>query len=46
MIRDQIKKNTLAFVSLLIAMTSLLYATWRNENTEYNRNSVRHASRS
>ncbi|MFO1463598.1 MAG: hypothetical protein U1F66_07445 [bacterium] len=38
MLRDQIKKNTLAFVSLLIAMTSLLYATWRNENTEYNRN--------
>jgi hypothetical protein len=43
MLLDQIKRNTLAFVSILIAMSSLFYATWRNENTEYNRN-IRSAS--
>lgn len=37
-IRDQVKRNAVALISLVIAVTSLLYNTWRNEHTENNRN--------
>lgn len=37
-IRDQLKNNTVAIISLIIAISSLGYNTWRNENTEENRN--------
>lgn len=33
-----LRVNMLAMVSLLIALTSLSYNTWRNESTEQNRN--------
>ena len=39
---DQIRGNLVALISLVIALTSLAYNTWRNEATELNRN-VRHA---
>jgi len=35
---DQIKRNTVALVSIIIAVSSLSYNTWRNEKTEDNRN--------
>ena len=35
---DQVQKNAVALISLVIAVTSLSYNTWRNELTEYNRN--------
>lgn len=35
---DQIKQNKLAIISLLVALTALGYNTWRNEQTEANRN--------
>jgi hypothetical protein len=34
----QFKRNFVALVSLTIAISSLAYNTWRNEQTEYNRN--------
>lgn len=37
-IRDQLQRNAVALISLVIAITSLGYNTWRNEATEYNRN--------
>ena len=37
-ILKQIKNNTVALVSIFIAVTSLSYNTWRNEKTEDNRN--------
>ncbi|MEM9056517.1 MAG: hypothetical protein AAGD86_03520 [Pseudomonadota bacterium] len=37
-IREQIRRNTVALISLAVAITSLSYATWRNEVTEDNRN--------
>jgi hypothetical protein len=37
-IRQQIRNNAVALISLLIALTSLGYNTWRNERTEHNRN--------
>lgn len=37
-IRDQLKRNAVALISLVIAITSLGYNTWRNEHTERNRN--------
>ncbi|MEE9494033.1 MAG: hypothetical protein V3W04_11715 [Gammaproteobacteria bacterium] len=37
-ILDQLKNNTVAIISLVIAISSLGYNTWRNENTEENRN--------
>lgn len=37
-IRDQVKRNAVALISLVIAITSLGYNTWRNEHTENNRN--------
>ena len=35
---DQLKRNTVALVSIIIAVSSLSYNTWRNEKTEENRN--------
>jgi hypothetical protein len=34
----QIKNNTLAIISLIIAIIALSYNTWRNEHSEKNRN--------
>lgn len=42
-IKQQLQRNSVAFVSLFIALSSLGYNTWRNETTEYQRN-VRHAA--
>lgn len=36
--RDQLQRNAVALISLVIAITSLGYNTWRNESSEYNRN--------
>ena len=36
--RDQIQRNSVALISLAIAITSLGYNTWRNEASEHNRN--------
>ncbi len=35
---NQIRRNTVALISLAIAVSSLSYNTWRNEKTEINRN--------
>ena len=35
---SQLKRNTVALVSIIIAVSSLSYNTWRNEKTEENRN--------
>lgn len=37
-IREQLRNNAVALTSLVIALTSLGYNTWRNERTEHNRN--------
>ena len=37
-IPDQIRRNAVALISLFVAVTGLLYNTWRNEHTEENRN--------
>ena len=37
-ILNQIQRNAVALISLVIAVSSLSYTTWRNEETEYNRN--------
>lgn len=37
-IKHQIRQNTVALISLVVALTSLGYNTWRNEQTEANRN--------
>jgi len=37
-VRQQLRNNAVALVSLAIALTSLGYNTWRNERTERNRN--------
>src|SRR5712671_6853912 len=36
--REQLRSNSVALISLLVALTSLSYNTWRNERTEHNRN--------
>ena len=36
-IREQLRRNSVAFISLVIAITSLGYNTWRNEASEFNR---------
>ena len=41
-VREQLRRNLVALISLLVALSSLGYNTWRNEQTEANRN-VRHA---
>lgn len=38
MFRQQIEKNILAVISLVVAFSALGYNTWRNELTEQNRN--------
>lgn len=35
---EQLRRNAVALISLVIAITSLGYNTWRNEHTENNRN--------
>jgi len=37
-IREQLRNNTVALISLVVAVGSLGYNTWRNERTEHNRN--------
>jgi hypothetical protein len=37
-IRQQLRNNTVALISLVVAISSLAYNTWRNERTEHNRN--------
>jgi hypothetical protein len=37
-ILTQIRNNTVALISLILAIASLGYNTWRNEETEFNRN--------
>lgn len=37
-IKQQLSNNSIAIVSIIVAITSLAYNTWRNEATEYNRN--------
>ncbi len=35
---QQVRRNAVALISLVVALSSLGYNTWRNELTEYNRN--------
>ena len=37
-ILTQIRNNSVALISLILAIASLGYNTWRNEETEFNRN--------
>ena len=37
-IKNQIARHSVALISLLVALSSLAYNTWRNEQTEDNRN--------
>jgi len=37
-IKQQLQRNVVALISLVVAVTSLGYNTWRNEASEYNRN--------
>ncbi len=37
-IRQQLRQHSVALISLVIALSSLGYNTWRNEQTEANRN--------
>ena len=34
----QVRSNAIALISLLLALTSVTYGTWRDERTERNRN--------
>ncbi len=36
--KEQVRRNSVALISLFVAVSSLSYNTWRNEKTEYNRN--------
>lgn len=36
--RQQLRQNAVALISLVVALSSLSYNTWRNERTEHNRN--------
>jgi hypothetical protein len=36
--KEQIQRNSVALISLFVAVSSLSYNTWRNELSEYNRN--------
>ena len=42
-IPEQIHRNAVALISLVVAVSTLAYNTWRNETTEEQRN-VRHAA--
>jgi hypothetical protein len=35
---DQLRQYSVALISLVVALSSLAYNTWRNEQTEWNRN--------
>lgn len=37
-LREQLRRHSVALISLAVALTSLGYNTWRNEQTEANRN--------
>lgn len=37
-IKSQLRRNTVAIISLVVALTSLGYNSWRNEQSEANRN--------
>jgi hypothetical protein len=37
-VRQQLRNNAVALISLCVALSSLGYNTWRNERTEHNRN--------
>jgi hypothetical protein len=37
-LKDQLRNNLLAIISLTVALAALGYSTWRNERTEQNRN--------
>ncbi|MCH8249818.1 MAG: hypothetical protein IH913_09435 [Proteobacteria bacterium] len=37
-VKEQFRRNTVALISLAVAVTSLGYNTWRNEASEHNRN--------
>ena len=37
-LRQQMRSNAVALISLAVALSSLSYNTWRNERTEANRN--------
>ena len=37
MLIDQLKNNSVAIISLFVALSSLAYNTWRNESTEANK---------
>ena len=37
-LKEQFQRNAVALISLVIAISSLGYNTWRNEASEYNRN--------
>jgi hypothetical protein len=43
LIRTQLRTNAVAIISLVVALASLGYSTWRNERTEHNR-TIRQAS--
>lgn len=36
--REQLQRNAVALISLFVAVWSLSYNTWRNEQSEFNRN--------
>ncbi len=36
--KNQMRQHSVALISLAIALSSLAYNTWRNEQTEANRN--------
>lgn len=42
-LRTQLKSNVVALVSLVVALSSFSYSTWRNERSEHNR-TIRQAS--
>ena len=35
---EQLSRHSLAVISLVVALSALSYNTWRNEQTEHNRN--------
>lgn len=37
-IKEQLRRHSVALISLAVALSSLAYNTWRNEQTEANRN--------
>ena len=42
-IREQLRANAVAIISLTVALASFSYSTWRNERSEHNR-TIRQAS--